>query len=136
MIVSHQQLQQMIDEEFARAVVRRKQLVEGRNMRGGLYEVEAYELLEFCKAYASLGAAVQEQVDDVLDNSDNDDVNPNAIRLAQEHLGGMNSEIDDAFDAYHEYREGPSSQEPQEETEPQDGGDMDQMTSYLEGETP
>lgn len=107
MIVTKQQLQQLIDEEFSRAIEKRR-LAEARGRFHGsqeLREMEAYELLEFAKAYASLGNAVQDQLHDIMDDPQSD-VNPNAIDLIKERLGGANEEIDYAIQAYEEYQTG------------------------------
>lgn len=66
-------------------------------------EVESYELLQFAEAYAGLGDAVQEQLAHVLDGTaSGSNVNPNAVALIKERLGGMNEEIDNAIAAYYE----------------------------------
>jgi hypothetical protein len=75
-----------------------------------LYEVDAGDLIDFSKRWADLGTAVADQVVQVLDcprmaaglNPDHADleVNPNAIELARELLGGLNEEIDQAFEEY------------------------------------
>lgn len=72
---------------------------------GELYDLDSYDLIEFAKKWAGLGDAVQEQVDDIL-NDPNANVNPNAIRLAQERIGGYNEEIDNAIAEYYEVRQG------------------------------
>jgi len=64
----------------------------------GLYGADAYDLQRFAEAYAGLGDAVGEQVWDLLDG--NDEVNPTAVRLIRERLGGMNRELDDALESY------------------------------------
>ena len=75
-----------------------------------LYDTESADLIDFAKRWADLGDAVAEQVVQVLDcprlaaglNPDRADleVNPNAIHLARERLGGLNEEIDQAFEEY------------------------------------
>jgi hypothetical protein len=110
MIITKDQIQQMIDEEFERALARRKKLAEAPRRMGiageaSLYNIDSSELIEFCKAYASLGNAVQDQLIDILDNAETDDVNPNAILMIKDYLGGMNEEIDNAIEAWNEHRE-------------------------------
>lgn len=56
--------------------------------------MDSADLMEFADAWCGLGDAVQRQVRAVLDNPREADVNPNAITLAMERLGGMNEEID------------------------------------------
>ena len=75
-----------------------------------LYDTDSAELIDFAKRWSDLGDAVAEQVERVLDdvrlaaglNPDRADleVNPNAITLARERLGGLNEEIDQAFEEY------------------------------------
>jgi hypothetical protein len=75
-----------------------------------LYETDAEDLIRFAKRWASLGDAVAEQVEQVLDcprvaaglveAQADQEVNPNAIKLARERLQGLNEEIDQAFEDY------------------------------------
>ena len=75
-----------------------------------LYDTDSADLIDFAKRWAGLGDAVAEQVERVLDNTraaaglnpDRADleVNPNAIHLARERIGGLNEEIDQAFEEY------------------------------------
>lgn len=75
-----------------------------------LYETDAEDLLRFAKRWASLGDAVAEQAEQVLDcprvaaglveAQADQKVNPNAIKLARERLGGLNEELDQAFEDY------------------------------------
>ena len=58
-----------------------------------LLNIELCELLDFAKAYSNLGGSVQEQLNDLLDGC-GDEVNPNAIKLIQDRLGGKNEELD------------------------------------------
>jgi hypothetical protein len=75
-----------------------------------LYDTDSADLIDFSKRWVDLGTAVAEQVVQVLDcprlaaglNPDRADleVNPNAIERARERLGGLNEEIDQAFEEY------------------------------------
>ena len=75
-----------------------------------LYDTDSADLIDFAKRWARLGDAIADQVVQVLDdpraaaglNEDRADleVNPNAIVLARERLGGLNEEIDQAFEEY------------------------------------
>jgi len=65
-----------------------------------LTDVDSADLIDFAKAWASLGDAVTEQVEKVLEYGTEAEVNPNAIRLAQERIGGRNEEIDDALEEW------------------------------------
>lgn len=139
MIVTKQQLQQLIDEEFSRAVQKRLKLKEAtaiqgdqppeldERVRGGggaLYEIEAYELLEFAKAYAALGDAVSEQLDTILDGNERDFpsmTNSNAIKMIEDELGGMNEEIDTAIEAYNDWWESKGKMGDEDEDEEDDG---------------
>jgi len=73
-----------------------------------LYDTDSADLIDFAKRWADLGDAIAEQVVQVLDNAraaaglgrGDQEVNRNAINLAQERLGGLNEEIDQAFEEY------------------------------------
>jgi hypothetical protein len=75
-----------------------------------LYDTDSADLIDFAKRWSDLGDAVAEQVERVFDDvrlaaglyPDRADleVNPNAIHLARERLGGLNEEIDQAFEEY------------------------------------
>ena len=103
MRITKEQLREMIDSEVKSALSRVSpgKLVEARIARGGdLYEVSAEELIEFAKTYSSLGAAVTEQLETIIEygpDADPDDVNPAAIREVERTLGGVNAEIDEAI---------------------------------------
>ncbi|TWT47158.1 hypothetical protein KOR42_41560 [Thalassoglobus neptunius] len=73
------------------------------NANQEFYETDSFELIRFAKAYRDLGDAVTEQLDDLFDNRF-DEVNPNAIALIREHLGGKNEEIDAVLEDYEEHR--------------------------------
>jgi hypothetical protein len=73
-----------------------------------LYDTDSADLIDFAKRWSDLGDAVAEQVVQVLDNAraaaglgrGDQEVNANAITLARERLGGLNEEIDQAFEEY------------------------------------
>jgi hypothetical protein len=81
-----------------------------------LYDTDSADLIDFARRWAGLGDAVADQVVQVLDDAraaaglreDRADleVNPNAIVLARERLGGLNEEIDQAFEEYFALRAG------------------------------
>ena len=52
------------------------------------------DLLEFAEAYAGLGSAVQEQLITLLDEQEDADLNPNAVDMIEERLGGFHDDID------------------------------------------
>lgn len=60
---------------------------------GGLYSVPMADLLEFCKAYTSLGTSIQEQIHELLEDP-TAMVNPAAVKMVQAKLGGVNAELD------------------------------------------
>jgi len=112
MRISRNELQGLINEEISRALLRRenRRLVEtvssyGDMGQGSLYDIEASELLDFAKSYASLGNAIQEQLDELLDEQEDASVNPNAVQVMEERLGGMNAEIDGAIEAWRAARD-------------------------------
>jgi hypothetical protein len=107
MRISRNELQGLINEEISRALLRKenRRLVEAVSSyadtgHGSLYDIEASELLDFAKSYASLGNAIQEQLDELLDEQEDASVNPNAVQVMEERLGGMNAEIDAAIEAW------------------------------------
>lgn len=108
MRISKAQLQDVINEEVASALLRseNRRLLEAREPGGVLYNVDASELLNFAKAYARLGGAVQEQLEDLMEFQEDADINPNAHDLMEQLLRGMNRQIDDALDVWYESRNG------------------------------
>jgi hypothetical protein len=54
--------------------------------------MDASTLITICEAWAGLGSAVQEQVKDILDQGDEADCNPNAVKLAIDRLGRHDDE--------------------------------------------
>lgn len=109
MIITKKILQQLIDEEFSRVTKsRQKKLNESFiGDPGNLVDVDISELIEFAKAYAGLGDAVQEQLDTILSGDEEtfEDVNPNAIEMIHDELGGINSDIDTSIQAYNDWLE-------------------------------
>jgi hypothetical protein len=73
-----------------------------------LYEIDAGDLIDFARRRADLGDAVSEQVSQVVDDPRaaaglrraDLEVNPNAIELAKERIGGLNEGIDTAIAEY------------------------------------
>jgi hypothetical protein len=75
-----------------------------------LYDTDSADLIDFARRWARLGDAVADQVVQVLDDPRaaaglgeeraDLEVNPNAIVLARERLGGLNEELDQAFEEY------------------------------------
>jgi hypothetical protein len=107
MRITKKQLQDLINEEISRALLRSEnhRLIEavssyGDTGHGSLYDLDASELLEFAQSYVSLGAAVQEQLEELLDMQEDADINPNALQLIEDRLGGMNAEIDGAIQSW------------------------------------
>lgn len=105
MRITKQQLQDLVNEEVASVLlsVENRRLIEGRLESGGsLYKADAASLVVFAKAYASLGAAVQEQLEDLLEFQEDADINHNAFDVMERTLRGMNREIDEAMDAWYQ----------------------------------
>ena len=104
MRITKNQLQGLINEEISRALLRseNRRLVEALvdTGHGSLYDIDVVELIDFAKSYASLGAAVQEQLDDLLDQQEDAEVNGNAVSMIQDRLGGMSAEVDEAVAAW------------------------------------
>jgi hypothetical protein len=73
-----------------------------------LYEIDAGDLIDFARRWADLSDAVAEQVSQVVDDPRaaaglgraDLEVNPNAIELARERIGGQNEGIDEAIAEY------------------------------------
>jgi len=81
----------------------------------GLRGADACDALRFAKAYASLGDAIGEQVEDLV-AGDYQEVNPNAAEYMRERLAGFNAEIDDALDAYADECDGDDDEADDDET--------------------
>jgi hypothetical protein len=80
---------------------------KSRHIDSEFYEIDSDDLLRFAEAYASLGDAVTSQIADLL-VARYDDVNPNAVDLIRERLGGFNQEIDEALQAFDQWQQEPS----------------------------
>jgi hypothetical protein len=59
---------------------------------------ELSDLMRFAKKYASLGSAVQDQMDDLL--AGDDSMNPNAINLIKDEFNGLNEDLDQILSDY------------------------------------
>lgn len=94
MRLTRQQLNEIVKEEIFNSML--KEGVENK-----LYDVSMFDLLEFGRAYASLGAAMQEQLLS-LANDPGTDANPGAVRMIEAKLGGINAELDKALKDWHE----------------------------------
>jgi hypothetical protein len=97
------QLQQVIDEEYARAMERRQQAEAPKAARTTLSQCDMGELLEFARAYAALPLTAREQLDDLVNNPLSEDVNPNVLDLLQESLGGLNEDLDGVIQGVSDY---------------------------------
>ena len=98
------QLRNIIREEVtnkkAALAKRNRALKEGTHMGGALYDMDSAKLIAFADLYVSLGRAVQEQLVILLDEQEEADCNPNAVKLMRENLYGQNAEIDTAIEAW------------------------------------
>jgi len=65
-----------------------------------LYDIDPGDLIDFARRWAALGDAVAEQVAQVVDDPNTNAVNPNAIELARQRIGGVNEGIDEAIAEY------------------------------------
>jgi hypothetical protein len=109
MRITKTQLQDLVNEEIASALLKKqnKRLIEAVSSyrdagHGGLYDSDVSELLDFAESYTSLGAAVQDQLRELLDSGEDAEVNSNAVQMIEDRLGGMNHEIDVAIEAWKE----------------------------------
>lgn len=103
MRITRQQLLNLINEEISGELLRKenRRLFEAvGDYSGELYNMDVSELLDFAAAYRSLGAAVAEQLHDLLDEGEDADLNPNAVQMIREKLGGLNLEIDEALEVW------------------------------------
>ena len=115
MIITNQLLQQLINEEFEKALSkRRKPLNERLQTSQQLHRLPAHDLLVFAKAYAMLGRAVQEQLDNMISDPDGANVNGNAVDMIKDRIGGANAEIDEAIRAWENGAFGPDYSGPED----------------------
>ncbi|MGO8685429.1 MAG: hypothetical protein ACLQUT_12750 [Thermoleophilia bacterium] len=56
-------------------------------------QLQLNDLIRFAKKYQDLGNAVQEQLDDIV-SYDYDDLNPNAVRMIEDFLTGVQQTMD------------------------------------------
>lgn len=71
---------------------------------GKLAAVHVKDLLSFAKAYAGLGDAVAEQLDNLM-SADFENVTDAAVALIEERMADLHPEIKSVCDEYHEYVE-------------------------------
>ena len=64
-----------------------------------LRDIGIDELLRFGRAYAGLGDSVHVQIPDLLADI-YDNLNPNAVQMIEDRLGGVNKELDKAIKLY------------------------------------
>lgn len=107
MRITRQELHNLINEEVSKMLLQagNRRLVEALDDQDDqsqlpLDVVDVSDLLNFAKAYAKLGRAVQEQLEELLDQQEYAQVNPNAVDLIEEFLGGYSSDIDEAIAAW------------------------------------
>ena len=69
--------------------------------------LDSYEIVQFAKAFSSLGSAVQSQFETLLMEDENlfDSLNPNAVDMIRERMHGYVDDVDVAIDAYYQWRE-------------------------------
>jgi len=80
-----------------------------KTARGSLDCADSYDLLEFSRAFANLGGAVQEQLADLmtLDPRQWAGINPNAVKMIQRaRLGKFHDDFEDVVQSYFEWLEG------------------------------
>lgn len=98
MRITRQQLHDLIVETVTDELDRPHNVltIQEARKKPSLLDAPAEELIEFAAAYASLGAAVQEQVLDLVQQGANADLNPDAVRMIDEELSYYSNEIRDA----------------------------------------
>ncbi len=128
-------LRRIVNEEYSRATRGPKRaLREGNNWHGGddLYELDPTDLMEFAKLYRNLGDAVAEQLHAILEEGPDADVNPNAVDMIKEALGGANQEIDTSIEEWEDAYNGTDPDDDDEggETEAEPVGDTTDYAKY------
>lgn len=104
MRITRQQLQDLIDETVAESLnkAQNRRIVETHLEAGGsLYHADASSLIDFAKAYASLGVELQEKIEDLLDWQDEADIDIDSFDVIERTLRGLNEELDTAMDAWY-----------------------------------
>ena len=107
--LSGKELHRLVVEEYSRVIEgRRKGHLSERihpAYREELRAVSLEALLEFTKAYRSLGDAVTEQLHELVGDPQAD-LNVNAVDMIKRELGGANGELDLAIAKWEEYYNG------------------------------
>jgi hypothetical protein len=116
MRITRDQLQALINEEINRALLKteNRRLIES-SVDADFYDADISSIIEFAQAFSGLGTAVQEQLVDILDNAEEADVNPNAVDLIEQRLGGMNASLDEALEAWKAAYEAVGGDEPEDD---------------------
>jgi hypothetical protein len=109
MKVAKSVLNKIVNEEYSRAVSRRKRatqsLTEGAGKPGfahHLATVEADDLVEFANRWAKSGKFIQENVQQML-TGEFGDLDPAAIQEARGLLEGFHPDLDEAFSEYEKH---------------------------------
>ena len=92
--------------------------------------VDSSDLMAFAEAYASLGGCVCEQVKDLL-NGSYDEVNPNALDMIEDRLGGFHEDLDVAIEECRDERDDERDDENDEDDDICASGESD--TRHKEG---
>jgi hypothetical protein len=95
-----------------RALIKETIITES-GWEGGVSAADPLTLIEFAKAYAKVGAAVQEQFDQLVEGYFDSagpespeweeavfSVNPNAVDMLRREMRGMNEGLDEMFEDY------------------------------------
>lgn len=104
MRVTKEQLEQLINEEYERAVSKRNRSRSLNEMVGSPQSLrEMFKLINFAKRFSKLDPATQRDFEKLTFDPAEANVAPDAFDHMTKMLGGFSSEIDHAFDAYRQY---------------------------------
>jgi len=119
MRITRGKLQDLINEEISRCLLQseNRRLTEVWSRGDELQDIDIADILDFAKKYVELGTAVQEQLDDLVDNPEDAACNPNAVGMIKERLGGFNADLDEAIDLW-EQENGDVSSDVDESADP------------------
>ena len=99
MRITKEQLQEMIDEEVAHAVLKseNRRLIEAHST-GGVYDMDVHHLLEFAAAYATLDFDARAELRAAVSGRRRPSFN--SLSLIEGRLGGINRELDEVLAAW------------------------------------